>query len=96
MSNEDTTQKLPQGFERILAWLDSFEQRLTVLEEKVDQRLLETRSIWEAVLAQLTEAQTDIRNIKYKLRALNLNILDVIANQKHLEDRVDKLEHQPS
>ncbi|MCI0487477.1 MAG: hypothetical protein L0229_12860 [Blastocatellia bacterium] len=151
MNNEDTTQKLPEGFERILARLDSFEQnmnaqmdlfkrdmtarmdsfeqnmtarvdsfeqnmtermnsfernmnarmdsfdqRLTALEEKVEQRLLETRPVWEAVLAQLTEAQNDIRDIKYRLRALNDNILTVIAEKRHLEDRVDKLEHQPS
>lgn len=76
--------------------MDSFDERLAALEEKGDQRLMEPRPIWEAVLARLTEAQNYIRDIKYKLRALNDSILDVVANQRYLEDRVDKLERQPS
>lgn len=49
--NDSHDQKLDQ----ILAGLQDLRTRLDQVETKVDERLRETRPIWEAVHAQLTE-----------------------------------------
>lgn len=71
MSTDDT-QKLPEGFDIIIARLDSFEQnvttrldsfeqRLTALEEKADRQAMETKPIWERALAEITETRAEMR-----------------------------------
>jgi hypothetical protein len=59
--SEETTQPLPQdGVRLILARLDSIDTRLTVLEDKVDRRLHDTRPIWEQVLVRLDAVEAQL------------------------------------
>ena len=61
--SEDITQHIPDGrsfeervfaqFDALAASIRGLDARLTSLEEKVDQRLKETRPIWEQMLARL-------------------------------------------
>lgn len=81
--SEDTTRNFQPSFEeRVLSELaaintrmgsmetrlDSLETRLTSLEDKVDERLRETRPIWESVQAQLKEIdkRLDILSRQFK------------------------------
>lgn len=95
--SEEPTQNLPQdGVGLILARLDSIDSRLTTLEDKVDRRLQETRPIWEQVLARLdsleSEVRTGFRRIERNVGTLIKDVLGVCADQRDLEDRMDKLE----
>ena len=102
--SEEPTQDLPQdGVRQILARLDSIdsrldnvEGRLLALEDKVDRRLQETRPIWEQVLARLdsleSEVRTGFRRIERNVGTLIKDVLEVRADQRDLEDRMDKLE----
>jgi chromosome segregation ATPase len=88
---------------------DRLEQRLDNLEQKVEERLYETRPIWEKVvadIAQLHEGQlrlegevreikVSIRDISLKLSVLNDTMLTVQSTQKHLDTRVRELEKGP-
>ena len=65
--------------------LTSLETRLTSLEDKVDERLRETRPIWESVQAQLKE-------IDRRLDTLNRQFKMVIQDLYDLRVRVEKLE----
>ncbi|HEX7317152.1 MAG TPA: hypothetical protein VF297_24850 [Pyrinomonadaceae bacterium] len=59
--SEEYTQPLPQdGVKLILASLDSMNERLTALEDKVERRLHDTRSIWEQVLARLDAVEVQL------------------------------------
>ena len=82
------------------ARLDSMDARLTTLEERVDRHLQETRPIWEQVLARLdtleTEMRTGFRRVERQIDILNRNILNVQTDQSELDERMTKLESEPS
>ena len=70
--------------------LDSLETRLTSLEEKVDERLRETRPIWESVQAQL-------KAIDNRLDLLSRQFKTFLQDLSELRARVERLEDsQPS
>src|SRR5947209_10219052 len=95
--SEQTTHNLPNDHLRlILARLDSIDSRLTTLEDKVDRRLMETRPIWEQVLARLDNLENGMRDgfrrLERQMALLATDVLEVRADQRDLERRVDKLE----
>jgi len=109
--SEETTQGLPQdGVRQILTRLDSIDERLTTLEDKVDRRLQETRPIWEQVLVRLdgfesrlvgfesrldgfgSELRSSLRRFDRQVGRLAKDVLEVRADQRDLEDRMDRLE----
>jgi hypothetical protein len=123
--SEETTQGLPQdGVRQILTRLDSIDERLTTLEDKVDRRLQETRPIWEQVLMRLDgfesrmvgfegkldgfedrlvgfesrldgfggELRSSLRRFDRQIGRLAKDVLEVRADQRDLEDRMDRLE----
>ena len=70
--------------------MSSMETRLTSLEDKVDERLRETRPIWEGVLAQLKE-------INNRLDLLSRQFKTFLQDLSELRARVERLEeNQPS
>ena len=85
----------------------SFEQRLIALEEKAERQAMETKPIWEQALAEIAETraemrerfdkvETEVRETNHRMRALNNHLLDMAGRQESLEERVDKLDRQPS
>ncbi len=87
--------------------LDGLDTRLTALEEKVDRRLQETRPIWEQVLTRIETLETGFsqfrievaagfRRLEHQIDILNRNILNVQTDQRELNERVTKLETEPT
>ncbi|HEX7314938.1 MAG TPA: hypothetical protein VF297_13505 [Pyrinomonadaceae bacterium] len=74
--SEDTTQQLPNDalsqilarFDSMDARFDSLETRLTTLEDKVEQRLHDTRPIWEQVLTRLTAVEERLTKVETRLK----------------------------
>ena len=67
--SEDTTQKLPGGdLGEVLSILRSIDTRLTALEDKVEQRLQDTRPIWEQVLTRLTAVEERLTKVETRLK----------------------------
>ena len=86
---------------------DNLEKRFDNLETKVDQRLRETRPIWENVQSQLTELKKEIaelrsetasgfRGVDRKIGVLSKNLVDMTADIQELRDLIEKLEPQPA
>lgn len=85
---------------------DHLEQRFEALERKVEERLHDTRPIWEKVvadIAQLKEGQlrleSDVREIKESVRDIDRRVsflgdtmIKVQANNRDLDNRVYELE----
>ena len=120
--NEEPTQHMPDNRsfeERVFARFDALEAsfnsridgldaRLTSLEEKVDQRLKETRPIWEQVLvrldamdarfdkfdARLARVEKNVDYLKRKARIYDEDILTWQNRQDDMEERVSKLESE--
>ncbi len=80
--------------------VNDMNKRLTMLEDKVEQRLFDTRPMWEGVQAQLTTIQEQLTTVQAttkqmdtKLGILNNAVLDVRADQMMLEKRVVRIEN---
>ncbi len=87
---------------------ENLENRMGSLEKKVDERLHDTRPIWEKVqadIAQLQEGQeamrkdvrevrTELRDMNRKLSIFNDNLVQIQADYRDIYDRVRDLERQ--
>jgi hypothetical protein len=67
------------SFDNLVSWISSIDARLHKLEEKVEQRLYDTRPMWHKVVADIAELQTHIAGLHAgqealhsELRALNI------------------------
>lgn len=73
--SEDPTKNLPASqngtLEQILAAVRSLESRLQSLENKVGERLYDTRPIWEKVSADITQLQEGQQCLDERLQRLD-------------------------
>lgn len=100
--SEDTTRNLhdARSFEeRVLAELAAqrerqinLEQRFDRLEENVERRLMETRPIWEAVLAEIKSVHTEVKQLNTKFNLVIQDIYEIRADATDLTKRLDQLE----
>jgi chromosome segregation ATPase len=82
--------------ERVFARFDSLDARLTALEEKVDVRLRETRPIWEGMKADLESVKDEVKEINRTVKILHKDVLRVRVEQEELQERIEKLESEPT
>jgi tetrahydromethanopterin S-methyltransferase subunit G len=120
--NEDTTQSMiATRFDQVInaiqqvdTRVQSLESGFQALDEKVEQRLHDTRPIWEAVqsrldgidarlksveleIAQLrADTSTGFRAVDRKIGILSKNMIDMTADIRKLQDRIEKIESPPS
>lgn len=101
-----TVQNLDTRVDKVEQRLARVEQRLDALEHKVEERLYDTRPIWQKVVAdigQLKEGQnrleSDVREIKVSVReinrrmgAMNDTMLAIQADYRDIDNRVHELE----
>jgi tetrahydromethanopterin S-methyltransferase subunit G len=106
MSEEITKEQNGQPFEeRVLATLDSLlstvaslESRITLLDTRIERQALETKPMWEKALAEISETRREMvqrfDNVERKLDVINKDMLQLKADQRHAESRLDKLEER--
>lgn len=119
--SDELTQNLPPSQDGTLAQiltivqnlstrLESLEQRFVSLEQKVEERLYDTRPIWEKVqadIARLQEGQESLRkdvrelnthwrDMNRKLSIFNDTLVEMQADYRDIYDRVRGLERQSS
>lgn len=101
-------QNLETRVDRLEVRLNNLERRFDDLEKKVDERLYDTRPIWEKVvadIAQLQEGQNrlegEVREIKVSVRDINRRMgvmndtmLAIQADYRDMDNRVHELELQ--
>ncbi|HEX8283662.1 MAG TPA: hypothetical protein VF588_09925 [Pyrinomonadaceae bacterium] len=93
--SEDSTQQLPGGdLGEVLSILRSIDTRLTVLEDKVDRRLQETRPIWEQVLARLTAVEERLGKVEERLTNVEERLTKVEERLTGVEFRLGKVEDE--
>ncbi len=62
----------------------------------IEQRLYDTRPIWEGVQADVAEIKTIIRKLDKKVDILHDDLINLRTEQRDLEDRVESLERKSS
>ena len=95
--SEDLTKKLPktdsEKISLILTTVQTLETRVTNLENRVEERLYDTRPIWQQVvadIAQLQEGQThlasDVHEMRGEVHEIKVSIRDVYLKMEVLND----------
>jgi len=90
-----------QHFNILETRFDSFEVRLTNLEERVEARLRDTRPIWEAVLSRLDSIEARLDRMETRLDGVEAGLkkvstkFDVVASEL-LDVRSDERDLQKS
>jgi chromosome segregation ATPase len=101
--SEDLTKKLPTSdsdkLTAILTTVQATETRLTELEQKVEERLHDTRPIWQKVVADIAEVRKEVRDVRTSQRdavrrisVLNDTLLGMQVDYRDIYDRVRELE----
>ena len=101
--NDETpdTLKLPSFEDKVLAQLESLDGRLASLEKREEERDYDTKPIWNRVLTEISEVNTNVSNLDTKVSELakhvrsfdrkldimNKELLQVKADQRDLEMR---------
>jgi archaellum component FlaC len=80
--------------------LDRILQRLTALESKADDRARETRPLLDHLIQEMvTTRETlmeELRRVRKQLEVMTLDVMQVRADQRRLEDRMDDVERRPN
>ncbi len=92
--SEDLTKKLPKSDNtEIVLILKNIDSRLEKLERKVEERLYDTRQIWEKVVADvalLQEGQTRLedgqRRLEGEVREIKVSIRDIFFQMSAVSD----------
>ena len=99
--SEDLTKRLPKGDDNVALILQNIDSRLQRLEQKVDERLHDTRPIWEKVVADIARVQGEVHEIKISVREISYQIGGIgdtlvrfQGKNKELEERVRDLDQQ--
>jgi hypothetical protein len=79
-------------FDAVDARFDVVDARLQALESQAERRALETKPIWERALSEILELKQGLYNVERKLDVLSRDIMQVRADQVHVERRLEKLE----
>lgn len=103
--SEEITQNVsdPRPFEeRVLTLLDSMNTRLRILEEQSERRAMDTKPVWERALAEILEVKEKVSNldekvsnVERKFDVLTFDMIQLRADQRRLNGRIDKLESKP-
>lgn len=99
MSSDDPTMELPDdkpGYDTrpgVTAILERINELGARLEKKIDDSVGELR---QEMRSGFGEVRADIRMLNKKIDTLAADVLGVRADQKLLEDRVEKIERKPS
>lgn len=121
MSDDATRNLLSDRFDQLISLVKNLtdkhtetDARVERLERVLDERLYDTRPIWEAVQAQLQELgeriarieaemtemraenTTGFRSVDRKIGVLGKTLIDMTADIRELQDKVEKIESQPS
>ena len=61
----DITEKLPDGPPaEILLELREIKQRLTAVEERIEQRQLDSKPIWERAVVEISETRSEVQKLR--------------------------------
>jgi predicted nuclease with TOPRIM domain len=106
----DGVQLILKSLENLNGRMTALEDRMITLEDKVDRRMQETRPIWEQVLARLDKiearlskiearldkVESEVYSLNRKFRVFYDDIPKLQDKQEDLEERIARLEPEPS
>ena len=92
------TLHLPSFEEKVLTQLENVNLRLLAIEKKQAEYDYDTKPIWTRVLKEFSEMRHEVNayftNFDRKLDVINKEMLQIKADQKGIENRMDRIESQ--
>jgi hypothetical protein len=80
--------------------LDRILQRLGALEAKADDRARETRPLLDQIIKEMVTTRDvlmeEMRRVRKQLEVMTLDVMQVRADHRRLEDRMDEVERRPN
>jgi chromosome segregation ATPase len=70
--------------------------RVEALESGLQEMRHESDTFWHSAQSQLTEIRSEIRKLDRKFDLLNQDVMEVRADQRDVNRRIDKLEEKAS
>ena len=90
-------QNLEGRLQKLEIWVDRFnldfksvEQKLDALEQKVEERIYDTRPIWHKVVADIALLQNGQDSLRFEVRELGSTVRDVNRDQIVINDAIRK------
>jgi chromosome segregation ATPase len=86
-------------WEQVLSRLDGIDARLDRIEgrlDKVEERLDKVEARLDKIEARLNKVESEVRGLKLWFRGFLDNFLDVLNKQDEFEERLAKLEPEPT
>lgn len=78
--SEDLTKKPTPGDDNVAAILKHIDSRLQSLEQKVEERLYDTRPIWQKVVADIAQLQEGQARLEDQMRDIKVSVREVARN----------------
>jgi chromosome segregation ATPase len=88
--------RMESRLENVEMRLDDLNSRVQRLESESERRAVETKPLWERALAEIVAVKEKVDAIERKLDVFWRDMLTLRAEQRRLEDRMDKLEVKPA
>jgi archaellum component FlaC len=89
--SEDLTKKLPTGDDNVAIILQNIDSRLERLEQKVEERLHDTRPIWEKVVADIAQLQEGQRQLQEGQSRLEADVHDTKISMREIKWQIGEI-----
>jgi chromosome segregation ATPase len=93
---ESRLEKVEARLDKVETQMENVNARLQTLESESERRAVETKPIWERVLAEIVALGQKVDALERKVNLLVLDMMTLRADQTRLEGRMDKLESEPA
>ena len=92
--NDETpdTLHLPSFEEKVLAQLESLDNRLASLEKREEVRAYDTKPIWNRVLTEISELNTKVSGLDTKVSGLDTKVSELDTKVSELDTKVLELD----
>ena len=88
------TLHLPSFEEKVLAQLESLDNRLASLEKREDERAYDTKPIWNRVLTEISELNTKVSDLDTKVSDLDTKVSGLDTKVSDLEKHMDNFDRK--
>jgi len=86
------TRNLEAGFDKLEPRIQNIDSRLQALEQKVEERLHDTRPIWHKVVADIAQLQTGQDRLEKGLSELTSTVREVSRDQIVINDSLRRIQ----
>ena len=79
------------SFDSLVPWVSSIDSRLKRLEQRVEERLYDTRPIWHKVVADVAQLQTGQDGLRSEVHELSNKVDNIGRDQIVFNDAIRKI-----